>query len=110
VWGKNQERAQTDVFGAGWGWVGGVGAREREGSRLGNTRGAGTPLRALIWSERQREGVELEVGCLGFCQGKGKGREIGGTLEADSWGCGVVWVQVHAWRVVERKERGGRGS
>jgi hypothetical protein len=65
---------------------------------------------ALIWSERQREGVELEVGCLGFCEGKGKGREIGGTLEADWWGCGVVWVQVHAWRVVERKERGGRGS
>jgi hypothetical protein len=98
------------MSGEGSGWLGGGGAREREGSRLGNTQGAGTPLRALVWSERQREGVELEVGCLGVCQSKGKEREIGGTPEADWWGCGVVWVQVHAWRVVERKERGGRGS
>jgi hypothetical protein len=54
--------------------------------------------------------VELEVAYLGFCLGKGEEREVGGTPEADWWGCGVVWVQVHAWHVVERKERGGRGS
>jgi hypothetical protein len=54
--------------------------------------------------------VELEVGCLGVCQRKGKERGIGDTPEADRWGCGAVWVRVHAWRVVERKERGGRGS
>jgi hypothetical protein len=40
-------------------------------------------LRALVRSERQREGVELKVACLGFCQGKGEGRERGSTPEAD---------------------------
>jgi hypothetical protein len=68
------------------------------------------PLRALAWSERQREGVELKVGCLGVCQSKGEEGGIGDTPEADRWGCGAVGVLVHAWRVVERKERGGRGS
>jgi hypothetical protein len=51
--------------------------------------------------------VELEVGCLGVCQSKGEERGMGDTPEADRWGCGAIWVLVHAWRVVERKERGG---
>jgi hypothetical protein len=28
---------------------------------------------------------------------------------ADRWGCRVGWVQILAWQVVEKKERGGRG-
>jgi hypothetical protein len=36
-------------------------------------------LRALVRSERQREGVELEVAYLRFCQGKGEGREREGA-------------------------------
>jgi hypothetical protein len=90
VWGRERERVQGDAFGAGWGWLGGVGAREREWLRLGNTRGAGVSLRALVWSEGQREGVELEVVYLGFCQGEGEGRGKRGTPGADRWG-GVVY-------------------
>jgi hypothetical protein len=60
----------------------------------------------LAWSERQREGVELEVGCLGVYQSKGEERGMGDTPEADRWGGGAVWVLVHAWREWWRGKRG----
>jgi hypothetical protein len=60
---------------AGWGWLGGGGAREREWARLGTKRDAEREMRALVWSGGQRGGVEVEVVCLGLCQGKGEGRE-----------------------------------
>jgi hypothetical protein len=79
AWGRNRGRVQIDVAGTGWGWLGGGGAREREGARLGNMRGAGMPLRALAWSERQRGGVELEVLGLGLYLEQGRGRGLGCT-------------------------------
>jgi hypothetical protein len=82
---------------AGWGWLGGVGAREREWLRLGNMRGAEKVLHALSWSERQRGSGELEVGCLGGCQSKGEERGLGCTRGAARWGSRVDGVQVPAW-------------
>jgi hypothetical protein len=70
AWSQAQGRIQIDVAGAGWGWLGSAGARERGWLRLGNTRGAEKVLRTLAWSERQRGSGELEVGCLGGCQSK----------------------------------------
>jgi hypothetical protein len=73
AWGRERGRVQGDVFGAGWGWLGGMGAREREWLRLGNTRGAERRVRVLVWSGGQREGVEAEVTCLGLCPERGHG-------------------------------------
>jgi hypothetical protein len=56
-----------DMDRAGWGWLGGVGAREEERARLGTKRDVGRPLRALVWSEGQRGGGELEVVYLEGC-------------------------------------------
>jgi hypothetical protein len=71
------------MFGAGWGCLGGMGAREREWACLGTKRGAGVSLRALVWLEGQRGGVELEVVYLGFCHSEGEGRGKGDTPGAD---------------------------
>jgi hypothetical protein len=43
-------------------------------------------MRTLVWLGGHRGGVELEVVCLGLCQGKGEGRERESTPEADWWG------------------------
>jgi hypothetical protein len=59
--GRKRERALGDVLEAGWGSLGGSGARERERARLGNTRGTVVLVRAFVWSERQRGGVDFEV-------------------------------------------------
>jgi hypothetical protein len=61
------------VFRAGWGSLGGGGARERGLAHLGNTRGAVVLVRAFVRSERQRGGVEAEVGCLGLYPEQGRG-------------------------------------
>jgi hypothetical protein len=73
AWGRERGRVQGDMFGAGWGWLGGVGTRERERLRLGNTRGAERRVRVLVWLGGQREGVEAEVACLGLCPERGRG-------------------------------------
>jgi hypothetical protein len=91
------------MHGAGCGWLGGGGAREREWARLGTKRDAEREMRVLVWSGGQRGGVELEVVCLGLCPERGRGRGLGFTQGADRWGCRVGWVQILAWRVVERK-------
>jgi hypothetical protein len=102
-------RVQTDMARAGWGCPGGGGARERKWARLGTKRDAEREMRVLAWSERQRGSEELEVSCLGLCPERGHWRGLGFTQGADRWGCRVGWVQILAWQVVERKERGGRG-
>jgi hypothetical protein len=61
AWGREREHAQGDVFGVGWGWLGGCGAQEREWLRLGNTRGAVVLVRPFVWSERQGGGADFEV-------------------------------------------------
>jgi hypothetical protein len=53
AWGRTRGRVQIDVAGAGWGWLGGVGARERGLARMGNTRGAERRVGALVWSGGQ---------------------------------------------------------
>jgi hypothetical protein len=73
-------------------------------------RDTGPLLRTLAWLERQRGGVGFEVFDPVPCPESGRWRRLGFTLEADRWGRLVDWVQVLAWRVVERKERGGRES
>jgi hypothetical protein len=75
------------VHGAGWGWLGGGVAREKEWARLGTKRDTERGMLALVWSGGQREGVELEVARLGFCQGKGEGRE----RVPQRLTCGVGW-------------------
>jgi hypothetical protein len=52
VWGRERGRVQGDVFGAGWGSLGGGDARERGLACLGNTRGAVVLVRAFVQSER----------------------------------------------------------
>jgi hypothetical protein len=61
------------VFEAGWGSLGGGGARERGLACLGNMRGAVVLVRTFVRSERQRGGVEAEVGYLGLCPERGRG-------------------------------------
>jgi hypothetical protein len=53
------------------------------------------------WSSRWSASVSIQSGVVGGGWVSPKG--------ADRWGCRVGWVQILAWRVVERKERGGRG-
>jgi hypothetical protein len=73
---------------AGWGWIGGGGAWERERARLGTQRDAEGGMRSLVWSERQRGSGGLEVVCLGLCPERGRGGELGFTQVADRWGWG----------------------
>jgi hypothetical protein len=82
---------------SGLGWLGGVGAREREWPRLGNMRGAEAMLRAFAWSERQRGSGELEVSYLGGFQSKGEERGLGYTHGAIRWGRRVDGLQIPAW-------------
>jgi hypothetical protein len=68
-------------------------------------------LHTLVRSERQRKGVELEVACLGFCQGKGEGREREEAPQRLTGGVGWSTGYRHSpgewWR---RKREVGRGS
>jgi hypothetical protein len=86
-----------DVARADWGWLGGGGARERERSREGNTRGAEGRLCALAWSERQRRSVGLEVACLRCYQSGRREGGLGCTHGAAMWGSRVGQVLVLAW-------------
>jgi hypothetical protein len=90
---------------AGWGSLGGSGAREREQVRLGNTRGTVVLVRTFIWSGRQRGGVDFEVLDPVLCPEHGQGRGLWLTPAAARWGRVVVWVWLPAWRVVERDGR-----
>jgi hypothetical protein len=51
AWCRVSAHVQSDVARAGWGSIGGEGARAWEWARLGNTRDAGVLLRTLVWSE-----------------------------------------------------------
>jgi hypothetical protein len=97
AWSRDRERVRSDVARAGWGCLGGVGAREREWLRLGNMRGAERVLRALAWSERHRGSGELEVGCLAGCQSKGEERGLACTRGAARWGHRGGGEAVLAW-------------
>jgi hypothetical protein len=66
AWGRERERARGDVLRAGWGWIGGGGAREGWLARLGTMRGAEREMRLVVWSGGQRGGVDIEVACLGL--------------------------------------------
>jgi hypothetical protein len=66
AWGRTHGRAQIDVAGTGWGWIGGGGAREGWLARLGTMQGAERDMRSVVWSGGQRGGVEIEVACLGL--------------------------------------------
>jgi hypothetical protein len=74
TWGRIRGRAQIDVAGTGWGWIGGDGAREGQLARLGTPRSLETEMRRVVWSGEQRGGVETEVVCpsLGPEQGSGE--------------------------------------
>jgi hypothetical protein len=67
AWGRERGRVQSDMHGAGWGWLGGGGAREREWACLWTKRDAEREMCVLVWSGGQRGGVEVEVVCLGLC-------------------------------------------
>jgi hypothetical protein len=62
-------------------------------------------VRALVWSERQRRGVDFEVLDPVLCPEHGRQWGLGFTLVADRWGGVVVWVWLPAWRMGERGER-----
>jgi hypothetical protein len=97
VWCKVSARVRSDVARAGWGSIGGEGARAWEWACLGNTRDIGVLLRALVQSEGQRGGVELEVLDLGLCPEQGRWRGLGFTQEACGWGSMVGGVCLPAW-------------
>jgi hypothetical protein len=99
AWCKVSAHVRSDVARAGWGSIGGEGARAWEWARLRNTRDTWVLLRALIWSEGQRGGVELEVLNLGLCPEQGRWRGLGFTQEASKGGRVDDGVQAPAWRV-----------
>jgi hypothetical protein len=59
----------------------------------------------LVWSERQRGGVDFKVLDPVLCPEHGRQWGLGFTLVADRWGGVVVWVWLLAWRMGERGER-----
>jgi hypothetical protein len=73
AWGRERDRARGDVLRAGWGWIGGSGAREGWLARLGTMRGAEREMRLVVRSGGQRGGVEIEVACLGLRPERGSG-------------------------------------
>jgi hypothetical protein len=74
AWGRERGRVQSDVHGAGWGWLGSGGAREREWARLGTKRDAerercarsfGREGREEGWSLRWSVSVSVQSGVMG---------------------------------------------
>jgi hypothetical protein len=62
----------------------------------------------LVRGTERRAG--FEVLDPGLCPERGQWGELGFTLEAARWGSRDGGVQIPAWRVEERGERGWRGS
>jgi hypothetical protein len=106
AWSRGRGRVRGDVDVAGWGSFGGGGALACKGARLGTKRGLLGLLRALVWSEGQREGAGFEVLDPVPCPELGRRWGLGLTPVAGRWGRVAYWVRVPAWRV---EKRGGDG-
>jgi hypothetical protein len=70
---------------AGWGSIGGGGARAGQGARLGTQQGPRGLLLMLVRLEGQREGAGFEVLDPVPCLERGRRRELGFTPAAGRW-------------------------